>query len=73
MVCKRCQGQARSERTQRRPDERCRLRTCHRCGTAILTLAGVVVGTGDETLAVLARFGLASTAKPLLEPTHEGT
>jgi len=45
--------------------------TCERCGAAILTLGGVVVGVGDETLASLARFGLAMTGDPLLEPKRE--
>ncbi len=45
--------------------------TCERCGAAILTLGGVAVGVGDETLASLARFGLAMTGDPLLEPKRE--
>jgi hypothetical protein len=45
--------------------------TCHRCGAAILMLQGVAVGVGDETLAHLARFGLASNGQPLLEPARE--
>jgi hypothetical protein len=46
--------------------------TCEQCGAAILTLEGVAVGVGDDTLAQLARFGLASTGKPLLERRREG-
>ncbi len=42
--------------------------TCERCGAAILTLEGVAIGVGDDTLAHLARFGLAATGDPLLEP-----
>jgi hypothetical protein len=42
--------------------------TCERCGAAILTVAGVAVGVGDDTLAALARFGLANTGQPLLAP-----
>ncbi len=45
-----------------------RLPRCERCGAVILTVAGVAVGVGDDTLAALARFGLANMARPLLEP-----
>jgi len=47
--------------------------TCARCGAAILTLEGVAVGVGDDTLAQLARFGLAATGEPLLEFRRETT
>jgi hypothetical protein len=73
MLCQRCEAQARSGETQRRAEERSRVLTCDRCGAAILTLEGVAVGVGDETLAQLARFGLASTGRPLLEPAREGS
>jgi hypothetical protein len=72
MLCKRCEGQGRTNGTRRRSDEACRMLTCERCGAAILMLAGVVVGVGDATLAGLARFGLADTGRPLLEPGREG-
>ncbi len=72
MVCERCEAQGWSNGTLRRPEACCRTRTCTRCGAAILTLAGIVVGVGDDTLAALARFGLASTEQLLLEPRQEG-
>jgi len=49
------------------------LPTCEGCGAAILTLKGVAVGVGDDTLARLARFGLAITGESLLEPKRETT
>jgi hypothetical protein len=58
---------------RQRAAARSRVLTCDRCGAAILTLEGVAVGVGDETLAQLARFGLTSTGKPLLEHAREGS
>jgi hypothetical protein len=56
----------------RRREARCGTVPCERCGAAVLTVAGVAVGVGNETLAALARFGLASTGQPLLEPRQQG-
>jgi hypothetical protein len=72
MLCKPCQSEAGRLTTQRSPVERCRTTSCDRCGAAILMLEGVAVGVGDDTLAQLARFGLAITAQPLLEIRREG-
>jgi hypothetical protein len=73
MLCQHCEAQVWSGKTRRRVEERSCVLTCDRCGVAILTLEGVVVGVGDDTLARLARFGLASTGRPLLEPAREGS
>ena len=70
MLCQHCEDK-RARAAPRRPAGCCRMMTCERCGAAILTLGGVVVGVGDETLASLARFGLAMTGDPLLEPKRE--
>lgn len=73
VLCRRC------EDARRRPGDwpqfanGSRIRTCERCGVAILTLEGVVVGVGDDTLAQLARFGLAATGELLLEPQRGST
>ena len=71
MLCTRCEGNAQGARIPRRRDARCGPVPCDRCGAAILTLAGIAVGVGNETLASLARFGLANTGQPLLEPRPE--
>ena len=71
MVCKPCQSEAGRETARRAPDDRCRTARCDRCGAAILMLEGIAVGVGDGTLAHLARFGLASTGRPLLEASRE--
>ena len=68
MLCKRCQGQVGSNGATRPLGADCRPLACERCGAAILTVAGVAVGVGDDTLAALARFGLANTGQLLLEP-----
>jgi hypothetical protein len=68
MLCQRCQGEDRSHGGPQRLGAGCRPLTCERCGAAILTVAGVAVGVGDDTLAALARFGLANTGQPLLAP-----
>jgi hypothetical protein len=72
MLCNRCEDQARRGAIRRRSEARRQILPCDRCGAAILTLVGVAVGVGDDTLTQLARFGLASTERPLLEPTREG-
>jgi hypothetical protein len=72
MLCTRCEGEAQGAGISRRREDRCGTVPCERCGAAILILAGVAVGVGNETLALLARFGLASTGQPLLEPRQEG-
>jgi len=72
MLCTRCEGEAQGAGMSRRREASCGPVPCERCGAAILTLAGVAVGVGNETLAALARFGLASTGQPLLEPRQEG-
>jgi hypothetical protein len=72
MLCTRCEGDAQGARLSRRREARCGIVPCAQCSAAILTLAGVAVGVGNETLAYLARFGLASTGQPLLEPRQEG-
>ena len=72
MLCQHCEGRG-SREPSRRPEGRSRLPTCEGCGAAILTLEGVAVGVGDDTLARLARFGLAITGESLLEPKRETT
>jgi hypothetical protein len=72
MLCTRCEGDAQGAGMSRRREARCGTIPCERCGAAILTLAGVAVGVGNATLASLARFGLASTGQPLLEPRQGG-
>jgi hypothetical protein len=68
MLCTRCHDKGGSRGATRRLAARCRPVRCKRCGGAILTLAGVAVGVGDDTLAALARFGLTNMRQPLLEP-----
>ena len=70
MLFQHCEGQASGEMA-RLAAEQSRMQTCERCGAAILTLEGVAVGVGDDTLAHLARFGLAMTGEPLLEHRRE--
>jgi hypothetical protein len=72
MLCTGCEGEAQGARMSRSHEAGCGLVFCDRCGAAILILAGVAVGVGDETLAYLARFGLANTGQPLLEPRDKG-
>jgi DNA-directed RNA polymerase subunit RPC12/RpoP len=72
MLCKRCEAQTGSSPTRPHAAERYQALRCDRCGAAILTLAGVVVGVGDHILAELARFGLATRGKPLLKPKRRG-
>jgi hypothetical protein len=72
MLCTRCEAETPSAGIARRREARCGPVPCDRCGAAILTLAGVAVGVGNETLASLARFGLGSSGQPLLEPRQEG-
>jgi hypothetical protein len=72
MLCTHCEGDTQGAGMSRRREARCGTVPCDRCGAAILTVAGVAVGVGNETLASLARFGLASTGQPLLEPRPEG-
>jgi hypothetical protein len=72
MLCTRCEGDTQSARLSRRREARCSPIPCDRCGAAILTVAGIAVGVGNETLAALARFGLANTGQPLLEPRKQG-
>ena len=67
MLCRMCESGRWSPPPARRPAGRSRLPACDRCGGVILTLEGVAVGLGDDTLAQLARFGLAVTGRPLLE------
>lgn len=73
MRCMRCERGSSSTPTPRRPTRRLHISTCDRCGAAILTLQGVAVGDGGDTLTRLARFGLAETEELLLEPQREGT
>ena len=42
-------------------------------GAAVLSREDVEVAVGSQTLARLARFGLAMTGEPLLEPKRERT
>jgi hypothetical protein len=72
MLCTGCADEAPGARKARRHEAGRGPVICERCGAAILILAGVAVGVGDETLAYLARFGLASTGQPLLEPRDKG-
>jgi hypothetical protein len=72
MLCQRCKARVWSGATRRYAEERSGTLTCHGCRAAILMLDGVAVGVGDETLAQLARFGLASTGQPLLESPLKG-
>jgi hypothetical protein len=72
MLCTHCEGDTQGAGMSRRREARCGTVPCDRCGAAILTVAGVAVGVGNETLASLARFGLASAGQPLLEPRPEG-
>jgi hypothetical protein len=46
---------------------------CEQCAAAMVTLAGVRLGVGNATLDQLARFGLAVTGEPLLEPKRGST
>ncbi len=71
MLCQRCETRVESAKMRRCAERWSGTLTCHRCGAAILMLEGVAVGVGDETLAQLARFGLASNGQPLLEPGRE--
>jgi hypothetical protein len=68
MLCKRCEALLGRRPARSHPTERRETLSCERCGAAILTLEGVPVGVGDEILAQLGRFGLATRGKPLLEP-----
>ena len=67
MLCIPCGGQAIGDGEPRRM-RRLREATCERCGAKMLTLEGTVVGEGHAVLARLARFGLVSGGKPLLQP-----
>lgn len=71
MLCSRCACQHATDGTTPLAPRSC-VPTCARCGAAILTLEGVVMGVGDATLAQLGRFGLASTGEPLLELRCQG-
>jgi len=73
MLCIRCGGRATGEgEPQRRRAGRLREATCERCGATILTVDGMRVSEGRGTLAQLAKFGLATGGKPLLQPRrHE--
>ncbi len=73
MLCQACEGRNSGGGARRPPARRCGVRTCEQCGAVILTVRGVTVGVGNETLAQLARFGLAVTGKPLLEVRRQGT
>jgi len=69
MLCIRCGGKAAGD--DKEPPRRARqLRemTCERCGATILTIGGMRVSEGHATLAQLAKFGLATGGKPLLQP-----
>jgi hypothetical protein len=68
VLCTRCQGKGGSRGATPRLAARCRPVKCKRCGAVILTVAGVAVSVGDDTLATLARFGLTDMRQPLLEP-----
>jgi len=67
MLCQRCRDESWSRGTPGCVRTGCRPLKCERCGAAILTVEGVAVGVGDDTLATLSRFGLANTGRPLLE------
>lgn len=71
MLCQGCQNETGDQATPRSSAARSQTATCDRCGAAILMLEGVAVGVGDDTLAHLARFGLASTGQLLLETSRE--
>jgi ribosomal protein S27E len=69
MLCRRCDGPAgESAWVAQRPQ---RQATCDQCGATLLTVQGVSLGGGGEMLEFLARFGLASTGKPLLTTKRE--
>jgi hypothetical protein len=54
--------------TPRAPGQRSSsLPTCEWCGAALTALEGIPGGVRNDTLAQLARFGLAITGAPLLE------
>jgi hypothetical protein len=73
MLCKRCGGESVERRTTPHVAPPSRVSYCERCGAAILTLKGVALGAGGDTLRQLARFGLANTGEPLLEHRREAT
>jgi hypothetical protein len=73
MRCHACEGRNRDGAARRPPARQSGVRTCEDCGAVILTVRGVTVGAGNETLAQLAQFGLAVTGKPLLELRRQGT
>lgn len=72
MFCTDCEGEAQGAGSSPQREVGCSPVLCDRCGAVILILAGVAVGVGDETLAYLARFGLGSTGRPLLERREKG-
>jgi len=46
--------------------------TCDVCGAPILTVSGVPVQARRDAMAHLARFGLGTVGRPLLEPKRRG-
>jgi hypothetical protein len=67
MFCNRCETVGWNGGPPRRPGRSSTLRTCEWCGAALTALEGVPGGVRNDTLAQLARFGLAVTGAPLLE------
>src|SRR2546430_5166687 len=59
MLCKPCEDRTPGGSLTRRPRSASCVSLCEQCGATIVTLKGVRLGVGKDTLAQLARFGLA--------------
>jgi hypothetical protein len=68
MLCKPCEDRIPGGSMTRRPGSGSCVTQCEQCGATIVTLQGVSLRVASATLAQLARFGLAVTGEPLLEP-----
>jgi hypothetical protein len=73
MLCKPCEDRIPGGSMTRRPRSSSCVTRCEQCGATIVMLMGVSLGVGNATLAELARFGLAVTGEPLLEPKRGST
>jgi len=73
MLCKPCEDRTPGGSVTRRPRSASCVSLCEQCGATIVTLKGVRLGVGKDTLAQLARFGLAVTGEALLEPKRGST
>jgi len=73
MPCKDCRTRSNEGTTDARGARPGRAATSERCGAPLLALPAGGVGVVDGTLAQLARFGLAITGAPLLEPKREAS